>query len=184
MAYLFVVEKNVVKPNPEVLLIHPFSEIWERDNSANKARAIKDFTYMEFLTSKKKTNPYEGYSEEVREKKLREEYYPEGWYDDNLIEIGLAKIRQFQEEASHTMNYYLDALHAAENTRKFLRNIDLNARNERTGNPLYKPKDVTSALADTEKIIQSLFVLKEKVDQELFETVKTKGGKTIGYFEQ
>ena len=36
MAFLFVVENGVAKPNTETLLISPFKEIWERDNSDNK----------------------------------------------------------------------------------------------------------------------------------------------------
>ncbi len=182
MAFLFVVEKNRVKPNPETLLIPPFSEIWERDESEGKTRALTDFTYIEFMVSKKKSNPYAGYTDELREKKLQEELYPDGWFHDTLIEMGMAKLREFQEEASPTFAYYMDALATAENTRTFLRGINLNDKNDR-GLPIYKPKDVTSALIDTERIIQTLASLKDKVEQELFETTKTKGNKEINYFE-
>lgn len=185
MAHLFIVEKNVVKPNPETLLISPFSEIWERDTSEGKIKAIKEFTFIEFMSSKKKSNPYKGYNDEQRFDKLKEKYFSEieDWKPDNLMEQGMATIQQFQREASPTLSYYEDALQAAENTRTFLKNIDLNERNDRTGNPLYKPKDVTTALIDTNRVVENLHALGEKVEQELFEEVKTRGNKSINIFE-
>lgn len=183
MAYLFVVENSIARPNTETLLISPFKEIWERDKSKNKDRAIKEFTFIELMSSKKKSNPYAGYSDDVRYEKLKNFLFDSKWDMDSLVEQGLAKINEFQEEASPTYQYYIDSLKAAEKTRKFLREIDLGEKNERTGNPLYKPKDITSAITDTEKIIQTLSVLKEKVEQELFDSVKTKGNKNINPLE-
>lgn len=184
MAFLFVVENNVAKPNTETLLISPFKEIWERDKSKDKVQATKEFTFIELMTSKKKSNPFAGYNDEVRFNKLKEMLFDENWKPDKEIEIGLAKMKDFQIEASPTYKYYIDNLETAEKTRTFLKNIDLEERNFKTGNPLYKPKDVTSAIADAEKIIQALASMKEKVEQELFDSVKTKGNKTINYFEQ
>lgn len=183
MAYLFVVENNIAKPNTETLLIEPFKTIWERDKSKDKSQAIKEFTFIELMTSKRKSNPYAGYNDSVRYDKLKEFLFDDKWDMDSLIEQGLAKIDEFQKEASPTYLYYIDSLKAAEKTRRFLRELDLSERNIKTGNPLYKPKDVTSAITDTEKIIQTLSILKEKVDQELFDTIKTKGNKQINLLE-
>ena len=75
MAFLFTVENAVAKPNVETLLISPFKEIWERDTSSDKSQAIKEFTFIELMTSKKKTNPYAGYADDIRFNKLREIYF-------------------------------------------------------------------------------------------------------------
>lgn len=183
MSFLFVVENNVAKPNTETLLISPFKEIWERDKSKDKVQATKEFTFIELMTSKKKSNPFSGYNDEVRFSKLKEMLFDENWKPDMEIEIGLVKMKDFQEEASPTYKYYIDNLETAEKTRTFLKNIDLYERNTKTGNPLYKPKDVTSAIADTERILQTLAILRDKVEQELFESVKTKGNRQINHFE-
>ena len=63
MAVLFVVENKLVTPNTETLMVSPFKEIWERDNSDNKNLATKELTFVEFMSSKKKTNPYAGYDD-------------------------------------------------------------------------------------------------------------------------
>lgn len=185
MSYLFIVENNIAKPNTETLLIEPFSTIWERDTSKGKEQAIKEFTFIELMTSKKKSNPYAGYSDTDRFNKLREDIFKDAkWEQDKLVEQALIKVDEFQKEASPTYVYYIDSLETAEKTRKFLKEIDLSERNEKTGNPLYKPRDVTSALIDTERVILTLASLKEKVEQELFETTKTKGNKQINHYEE
>jgi hypothetical protein len=59
----------------------------------------------------------------------------------------------------------------------------LNKVNPRTGNPLYKPADITRALKEVNDIIRTLNSIKEKVYQELAEDSKGKAGREINYFE-
>lgn len=183
MAFLFVVENGIAKPNDEVLLISPFKDIWERDTTVDKERAIKEFTYIEFMSSKKKTNPYAGFDDEMRHERLRDMLFDEEWRPDAMIEAGLVKISDFQENASATYLYFIAAVKASEKMRQFFMTFNIQERNERTGNPLFKPRDITSALNDTDKVLQNLNALKEKVEQELFEQTKTKGNKQINPFE-
>ena len=184
MAFLFTVENNIAIPNVETLLISPFKEIWERDTTKEKEVAIKEFTFIELMISKKKSNPFAGYTDETRFDKLKLQLFSVDWKPDLLVEQAMVKMVEFQREASPTYVYYVDSLETAERTRKFLKDIDLSERNDKTGNPLYKPRDVTSALIDTEKVILTLASLKEKVEQELFETTKTKGNKQINHYEE
>lgn len=183
MAYLFVTENGVAKPNTETLLISPFKDIWERDISLDKEQAIKELTFVEFMSSKKKTNPYAGYADEPRFNRLKQILFSEDWTMDALIEQALAKISDFQKEASPTYRYYTSASNAAEKMRTFFDEFDITERNERNGNPLYKPSDITRALNDTDKVLQNLNSMKEKVEQELFEQTKTRNNKTINPFE-
>ena len=43
--------------------------------------------------------------------------------------------------------------------------------------------NLTSAMVDTEKILQNFTLMKEKVEQELFDSVRTKGNKQVNPFE-
>lgn len=184
MSFLFTVEGTTVIPTTETLLIPPFQEIWGRDLSKDKEIAVKEFAFIEFMTSKKKSNPFAGFTEEERPNKVKKSVFKDmEWEPDSLIEQAMAKMVEFQKEASPTYQYYIDSLVAAEKTRKFLRSIDLSDKNEKTGNLLYKPRDVTSAIVDTEKVIQTLANLKDKVEQELFDSVKTRGNKEINPYE-
>lgn len=184
MAFLFVVENSVAKPTTEALLIEPFSTIWKRDRSENKTQALKEFTYIEFMTSHKKTNPYAGFDEHIKAERLAKDVMKdENYSPDPLVETAMAKLVEFQTEASATYTYYMSSLKGAEKLKKFLNNFDITERNERNGNPIYKPRDITSALKDTSSVLKDLNGLKEKVEQELFETTKTIGNKVINRFE-
>lgn len=184
MSYLFEIYNQEVRPKPTTLLIEPFKTIWERDKSNNKQNAISDLSYIEFMSSVKKSNPYHGYPEEIRKEKLIQDLYISKHLDskpDSLCNEGIKLIDEFQSEASVSYSYYLAAKKAVEVMKDFYNNVDLNAKNK-SGMPLYKPADLTKALNDTEKVIQNLNALKKKVDEEMYESNKTKGNKEISPF--
>ena len=183
MAFLFTVENSIAKPNTETLLISPYKEIWERDSSPTKDKAIREFTFIEFMASKMKTNPYAGYADELRFSKLKTLLFTDDWVMDPLIEAGLVHISEFQKEASPTYSYYLSVCKATEKMKQFFNEFEMTEKNERTGLPIYKPGDITRALNDTDKVLQNLNSMKEKVEQELFEQTKTRSNKQINPFE-
>lgn len=183
MSYLFEVEGKNVIPTTEILMTPPFKEIWERDRTATKEVAKQEFTYIEFMISMKKTNPYAGYPEEDKPEKIKSEViHIEGWEPDALVKAGMDKIVELQTNGSTTYTYYIAAKIGAEKMKGFFTTFDMNEVNERTGNPVYKPRDITSALNDTSKVLENLDSLKKKVEEEIFESTKNKGGKEIGHF--
>jgi hypothetical protein len=184
MSLLFTVESRVVSPTTESLLIFPFREIWERDASKDKRFAIEDLSYIEFMASIQKSNPYSGYPEDERPSKIIKDIITRAEWDsqDPLILAGIAKLKEFQAEASVTYNYYMAAKSAAEKMQKFFTTFSMETVNLRTGAPIYKPKDITSALNDTSRVLENLNTLREKVDNEIFEEVKKKGQKVVSPF--
>jgi hypothetical protein len=184
MSLLFTVESKVVSPTTQVLLIPPFKEIWERDKSEDKRYAIEDFSYIEFMASIQKSNPYSGYAEHQRpEKIIKDIITREDWdQEDPLLVYGIAKLKEFQAEASVTYNYYMAAKSAAEKMQQFFIGFSMSDVNLRTGAPIFKPKDITSALNDTSRVLENLNTLREKVDNEVFEEIKNKGQKIVSPF--
>jgi len=183
MSYLFEVENKAVIPHTETLLISPFKEIWERDKSKGKQFAIEDFSYIEFMSSMKKTNPYRQYPEDRKHDVIKEAVITrDDWEADNLIKEAIKVMDKFQKEASTTYNYYIAAKQATENMQKFFEEVDLSERNFKSGNPVYKPRDITNALTDTEKVLANIKGLEKKVEEELYEEVKSRANKTISPF--
>lgn len=183
MAYLFKVEDKIVKPTDEVLQVPPFKDIWERDKSPNKEIALQEFTYIEFMTSALKTNPYRGYSEDRKETVVRQDVIKiPDWQPDELIFAGMQKVRQFQTEGSESYSLYLSALVAKNKLQDFFNNFNINKVNSKTGAPIYKPRDITTALQDLDKTIVSLQSLEKKVEEDLFESAKIRGQKEISPF--
>ena len=179
MSLLFKVERRRVIPNTETLLLYPFKDIWERDTSKEKKLATEDLSYIEFCTSVKNTNPYAGMPKSQVEAVVRKDVISrEDWQEDQLIKDGKAYLDKMQREGSPTYNYYMSAKKAAEKMQDFFDNFDLTKDiNVKTGNPMYKPGDITRALNDTSKILKNLDDLKQKVDNEIFESTKEKGGR-------
>lgn len=183
MAYLFSVEGKIVQPNTETLLVSPFKEIWARDKSKGKENALQEFTYIEFMTSMLKTNPYKGYAPEVKDKVVREAVITqENWEVDELILKGMEYIFKIQKEGSPTYTLYMSALQAKDKLERFFRTVDLDERSPKTGFPIYKPKELSSAMLDVDKLTASLAALAKKVEEELFDSIKTRGAKEISPF--
>ena len=184
MAYLFVVDNSVAKPNTETLLIEPFKTIWERDKSKDKSRAIKEFTFIEFMISKKKTNPYAGYDPESRRRELKKLLdLGTDWEEDIHVKDGMRKLEEFQTEASPSYTFLVAAETAASKLKDFFLNFDMNERNPRTGAPIFPPKAISSSINDAEQNIRTLHNIREKVEQELFEATKTRSNRDINPFE-
>ena len=183
MSHLFIIENNIAKPNPETLLISPFKEIWGRDSSEDKGRAIKELSYCEFMMSKMRSNPYAGFSDDQRHDRLALALFDdEYWEPDYLVQQGMIKISEFQKEGSATYTYYLSLLEAADKMKKFFLTFDMDELNDK-GQRVWKPRDITSAMSDTDKILQNLHGAKEKVEQELFESTRTRGNRVVNIFE-
>jgi len=183
MSLLFKVEKKHVIPHTETLMISPFKEIWERDSTEYKKFAIEELSYIEFMGSIMKSNPYSGYNKDKKEPKIREDIISrEDWSPDEFVSKGIEKLKEMQRDGSPTYNYFMSAKTAAEKMQDFFESFNMTDVNIKTGNPLYKPRDITSALNDTSKVLQNLNDLKEKVDNEVYEMTKNKGQKIVSPF--
>jgi hypothetical protein len=166
MSLFFEINNNRPYPTAEALMIPLIKSIWTRDKSKSKESALKDLGYIEFMISPEKTNPFRGYPEEEKEAQIRRHFIiDKKWKPDALVREAMMLVQESLTEGSEVYSYWRDAKIAAENTRKYLKEIDLNSRTDK-GVPLYKPKDVTSALGDTERVIQALISLRKKVDEE------------------
>lgn len=184
MSYLFKITENVVYPNEETILIEPFKTIWERDTSPKKETALKELTYIEFMSSQLKSNPYRGYRDEARSKILKKNIIQdEEWEPDDMIQEALRTIEIFQKEASPSYSLYIKAIRAKEKLEDFFNDFDLKEKTEK-GAYVLKPKDITGALLDLDKVVVNLSLLKEKIEKELFEEVRNKSDKTISPFAE
>lgn len=184
---LFRVEGNLVTPTEHALLVHPYSEIWESDKSKDKLEAKRQFAYIELNCSYKKSNPYKGFAEDIRPYKVAQAIYRDDWKEfvpSQLVLDGMELYEELRVEAAPTLQYYLSAKKGAEKMVKWLEDFDMETVNERTGMPLYKPREITSALKDSYDVMKTLNSMEEKVYEQLFETMKTKGNKEINRFEE
>lgn len=189
---LFNVINNNAQPTTEVLLIYPFKDIWERDITPHRNGAIREFTYIEFMCSPKKTNPFYGYIDlEKRAKKIKENLFSKEnveklitWKADDLILEGIKVYTEFIKNASPALNLLDSCYTAAKGIENFLNTENVLTKTNGRGMPLYKPVDIMRAIKEMEGIVKSLNGLREKVEQELYETSKTRGNRKTNRFEE
>lgn len=185
---LFKVENGVAKPTEHALLISPYKDMWDRDETPNKEQAIREFTFIELNCSFKKSNPFKGYPDGRREQEILKNIFKDEEITidlkDELIVEGIELYEKLRKEASPTIQYYLASKEGAEKMIKWLREFDMNKENPRNGMPLYKPREITSALKDSYDVMKTLNSLEEKVYEQIFESAKTKSNKEINYFEE
>lgn len=183
MSYLFTIEnKTKVMPKPEVLLIEPFKSIWDRDDSSNKEAALQEFAYIELMTSKSKANPFKNLDDDSKHEQIKKAVIKKkSWKPDAYVKKAMEMLLQFQYDMSPTYKYYADALIAANNTRSFLKDIDLGALSPK-GFLLYKPTDVVNAIIKTDVVIEKLKKLEQQVHEEIEEASSIRGNKMITYF--
>lgn len=192
---LFIIQNKIVRPTVEVLLITPFDIIWERDSNSDKSFAIKEFSYIEFMCSPKKTNPFYGYDEKLRSQKIIENIFKNNttvvirgtqivlYEPDRLVLDAIEVYREFFYKASPSLQYLESALEGSKKVQMFFKTVDLTLVNK-AGSPIYKPSEVTRGLKDSFDVMKSLEQIREKVEQELYDTVKIKGGKDVGMYER
>lgn len=183
MSFLFQINGKTVFPNPETILISPFKDIWKRDLTETKENAIQEFAYIEFMTSMLKSNPYREYPETKKDEIIRKDIITQiDWNPDPLIKQAMQYIIKNQEEGSITYNYWMSNKKAIEKMIDFFNNFDIDERNIKSGTPIYKPKDITSAVADAEKTLTTLSALKTKVDEEVYESSRSRADKVVSPF--
>lgn len=184
---MFTHENGIVRANPETLAIWPYSLIYSRDKTSHKDESTQAWKFIEFYCSPKSTNPFFGYPKgEIRKDKLVENIqhtHPE-FEVDELITNGVIQYEEFWLNASPTLSYYNSNLYAAKQLEIFFNNLDMTLVNVRTGAPIYKPKEITTALSDAKSVLANLKSMKDQVDQEIYDTNKSKANRQINPFER
>lgn len=180
---VFQIEQGVVKPTAEILLISPFKEIWARDKTVKKETALRDFSYIEFMCSYKKSNPFIGFVPRERHRKICETVIHDiSYVPDDLVKKGIELYKDWQENASPSLRFYKSVVKANEKLIRFAEDINLNERDAK-GSAVYKPSDITSITSKAYENLKTLTLMKEKVEQEVFEASKTRSNRNINVFE-
>lgn len=184
MIELFEIQNQKAFPITETLLISPFKEIWERDKSTEKEIAIKELSYIEFMTSEKPSNPFKGYTEDQKEEKIISNLFKnKKWKPDKLVKSAVQDLISYQEEGSATYRLYIASKEAIQSLTEFFISPDILKQTNDRGVPIYKPADITRALKDVEEVSLKFENLGKKLKEGL-KNIKTKvrSDKKISFF--
>lgn len=177
------VELNV----PEILLIKEFAALM--DNKRNitkedpkgkyKTRAFREFTYIWLAIDWQSI--YADFSEyEKKELSMKDANMTEEEFNDPLFRAACRKYRRIQDETR-----CIKMLDAARNViDKFIdyfNNIDPEERDEQTGKPIFKVKDLMDEISKLSKVNEELNILENQVKKQLSEQSQIRAGAVDGY---
>lgn len=172
---LFDFKDYKVVINPEAVVIPPFNEIWERDKTKTKHKAIQEISYVYFLSDFK--SPYAIYNDAQRPRKIKEDFIKDSkWKPDKLVEQAIKKYDELQQTRS--MRFLNSARGLQEKLEKYFNEVDF-AQLDDKGKPIYSAKDAMANLEKVGKVIESLNVVEEKVKKEINDKATIKGKKHV-----
>ena len=172
---------------PEILLVKEFSELLkparnkckEDPSGLEGLRAFREFTYIWLAICWKSV--YSEYDEQERHREaLKDAEITEEEFNNPEFRAACRKFRQIQESSLS-----IKMLHAAQETvNKFIEYfnaVDPLERDEQTGKPVYKVKDIMTELSSLGKVHDELIDLESRVKKELAEKSTIRGGAVEGY---
>ncbi len=186
--FLYDSENNRIELNtPEILLVKEFAKLMENDRNITKqdpkgefkTRAFREFQYIWLAIDWKSI--YADYLEQDRHKEaLLDSRLTEKEFNDPDFRAACRKYREIQES-----NRSIRMLHAAQITVdkliNYFNNINPEERDDATGKPIYKVKDIQSEVSNLSKVNDELVALEKQVKSEIQESSNIRADAVDGY---
>lgn len=177
------VELNV----PEIILVREFKALLDPKRNKCKEdpkgtlclRAFKEFTYIWLAICWKSV--YSEYDEQERHQEaLKDAEMTEEEFNNPEFRAACRKFREIQDSSLS-----IKMLHAAQETvNKFIEyfnEVDPLERDDLTGKPLYKVRDIMTELSQLGKVHDELVDLESRVKKEVAEQSQVRGGAVNGF---
>lgn len=162
---LFKYESYRVVISEEALVLKPFKKLWDRDKTKNKEKAIQELSYVFFMEDPASDYQYLTDKEERSQAIIEAEGLPNTWKPDKYVEEAQTFYASFKTTSALILE---DTRYAADNLRKSLRNIDLEATDDR-GKPIYTVASIISAIKQVPQLVKELAEAERAVAKEMAE---------------
>ena len=166
--------------HPSLRKVEEFSKLIRRDRGGSngdasgrkKNQALKEFAFIFHMCHY--SSPYIQYLEDERKERLGGDLFDdENYQPDEEIVAAMAK---FIELTRTPLSNLLESAHVAVNKLSdHFETLSLEEKDKRTGQPIYKAKDVLGSLASLGKVVASLQQLEEQVAKEQITGNKVRG---------
>ena len=149
---LFRYEGYKVVISEEAFALKVFRQIWNRDRSVNKDKAIMELGYVYFMTDPRSDYQYIVDEDERSKAIIEGEGLPSNWKPDKMI----IEAMKFYEGMKSTSALLLeDTRVAIDKVRKFLKDVNLEDTDDK-GRSIYTIKSITSTIKMIPQLIKDL----------------------------
>ena len=179
MIKLFKYEGYKLNISEEALLLKPFKEIWQRDKSKSKDKALQELGYIYFMSDPRSDYQYL-VDEEERSKAIKEgEGIDSKWKPDKLVLDAITFDKSFKPTSALLLE---DTRFAVDKLRKLLREIDLTEVDDK-GKPIYTLNSITATIKQIPSLVKDLDEAEKTLSKELIESSKVRGSQEKSMYE-
>lgn len=189
--FLFDNAKNEVIINePEVLLIREFAALWTNERNitkedpkgVHKTRAYREFTYIWLMIDW--ASPYSDYAEQERHLEcLKDANITEEEWSNPEFRAACRKYRELQN-SSRSLKLIRSAQGIVDKITDYFDTIDLTERDELTGKPIFKTKDVMAEMQTVSKVVEELKTLEFMYKKEQEAESDIRGDAEVGFMDR
>jgi hypothetical protein len=149
---LFKYEGYKVVISEEAFALKVFRQIWNRDRSVNKDKAIMELGYVYFMTDPRSDYQYIVDEDERAKAIIEGEGLPSNWKPDKMI---IEAIKFYEGMKSTSALLLEDTRVAIDKVRKFLKEVNLEDTDDK-GRPIYTINSITSTIKMIPQLIKDL----------------------------
>ena len=176
---LFRYEGYKLHISEEAFVLKPFKEIWNRDKSKNKDKALQELAYVYFMCDPRSDYQYI-VDEDDRAKAIKEgEGIDSKWKPDNKVIMAMEFYKQFKPVSALLLE---DTRVAVDKLRQLLRNIDLTEVDDK-GKPIYTLNTVTATIKQIPSLVKDLDEAEKAIAKEIMESDKVRGAQEKSMYE-
>lgn len=181
---------EIVLNEPEVLLIKEFAALWENARNITKedptgklkTRAFREFKYIWLMIDW--ASPYSDYTEQERHQEcLQDAELTEKEWADAKFRAACRKYKELQN-SSRSLKLIKSAQGIVDKITDYFDSIDLTERDEVTGKPIFKTKDVMTEMQTVSKVVEELKTLEYMYKKEQEAESDIRGGSETGFMDR
>ena len=168
---LFKYEGYKVVISEEAFALKVFRQIWNRDRSVNKDKAIMELGYVYFMIDPRSDYQYLVDEEERSKAIIEGEGLPNNWKPDKVVTEAMQFYSRFKPTAALLLE---DTRVAVEKLRKLLRDINLQDTDDK-GRPLYTLNTITATIKQVPSLAKDLDEAERALSSEMRNVGKMRG---------
>lgn len=175
---LFKYEAYRVVISEEALALKPFKQLWNRDRSVSKDRAIAELAYVYFMEDPASDYQYLVDRDERSKAIIEGEGLDNKWKPDKLVLEAMDFYSSFKTTSALILE---DTRKVAENLRKALPTLDITEEDDK-GRPKHTIASITKAIRELNVLVKELAETERVIAKEMSENngrVRGQRAKTI-----
>lgn len=168
---LFKYEGYKIVISEEAFALKVFRQIWNRDRTASKDKAIMELGYVYFMIDPRSDYQYLVDEDERSKAIIEGEGLPSDWKPDKLVKEAMNFYGKFKPTAALLLE---DTRYAVDKLRKLLRDINLEDKDDK-GKPVYTLNTITATIKQVPSLAKDLDEAERALASEMRNQGKMRG---------